>query len=151
MEEESTKDTHGIVHFHVHCSFARSFYPCASYKIHRDKMNVQTVMVSIDVGGIHTADWKQAAEALLNGLFEDDETQEEEDKRSQSQAPVQQETIPWTRSELRKAIMMSKSGKASGGDYVEVDMLKWGNRAGLLPVLTNLYNGCLKLGVFPKP
>ena len=56
-----------------------------------------------------------------------------------------------TRSELRKAIMMSKSGKAPGGDYAEVDMLKWGIRAGLLPVLTNLYNGCLKLGVFPKP
>lgn len=100
-------------------------------------------------------DWKDSAGALLDGLFCNDEPTEESVEQSRLRERMlldyegDEDTSPITEEEIDKVIRKMKSGKASGWDKVEVEVLK---RAWLLnsDIFVKLINGCWEHGTFPN-
>lgn len=57
--------------------------------------------------------------------------------------------IVWTVEEVTKVMKSLKNGKSPGDDLTEAEMIKNILDTRFLWILTNLYNGCVKYGVFP--
>lgn len=132
VEETSQKDPYGFI-----------------YKMLNNKVNAKKALVSINKEEGQTRDWQETATALLRGFFgepteQDDEVQIEHPQET----PSTQDQ--WSIREIEMAVKSMKNKKAPGIDMVETEMIKHATKAGMSKVLTKLYNGCKKLGYFPK-
>lgn len=133
VETNSMKNPYGIV-----------------YKLAREKLNFKSPTISVLSGGSHTSDWKRTTEAILEGLFGSCEEEKIQTNSSSYETPTQAIVNSWDDIEVIKAVNSIRSGKSPGRDLIEVVMIKKAIGAGLLPLLVQLYNGCLQYGVFPK-
>ena len=123
------------------------------YKIASGKIKVQKATSTVNVNGSTTTNWQETSRALLDGLIPDDdqslETAYHKQTRAEAEkAPETPEAEPFTPLEVLDAIWANKGGKSPGEDRIESEVLK--HASPIFRVLTRLYNGCLKFGVFPE-
>lgn len=126
-----------------------------AYKMCSGKLRIQTIMSSIRWEGQETIDWRDSANMLLQALFPvdddvDDKPAQEEIRNEVKEAYISsQQERDFTEEEVDMAIKNVRVGKAPGWDNMEVIILKeaWPH---LRAELLELYNGCLKFGIFPK-
>ena len=118
------------------------------YKMYNDKVRPQKAMSSIRTEQGYTMSWTETAEELLNGLFKD-EADPPPELEVEEEMLTTPETAPWTQSKVRRAVKRMRSSKCPGTDMTEPEMVKMAIKAGLLPILTALYNACKKTEMFP--
>lgn len=123
------------------------------YKMARNKMNLKSAVVNVSKDGSYTKNWRETTQAIFEGLFGgEDEALERYYVSDQVEDEVvsQAQLGRWKGADITRAVRSMRNRKSPGRDLIEVEMLRRAVGSGLLPVLVELYNGCLRFGVFPK-
>lgn len=134
VEESSKKNPYGFV-----------------YKMLSEKMGINKALTSINTDQGHTKNWNETAHALLQGFFGTNTAQgTENDQVNGREIPTNRIQENWTQDLVEEAISSMKNGKAPGCDMLETEMIKHASKAGMITAMTTLFNGCRRLGYFPK-
>lgn len=120
------------------------------------KLKTQNAIESVRKDDTYTLSWKETAEVLLDNLFGYDNDINETENQMELRNRMYKATVDmhdteneYTIQELAQVINKMKNGKAPGWDAIEVVVVK---RAWTLiqNMFKNVFNGCLKFGVFPN-
>lgn len=125
----------------------------AVYKLQRGKRSNLQVLSTLRTKDGSTADMRTTVNKLLEEHYPDDniagETPEQTQIRAESLTPPDTDDCPsFMTREVVEAVKTFKNGKAPGPDLIEVSVLKAAVRV-IPEIFTRLFNGCLRLGVFP--
>ena len=125
------------------------------YKIVSQKIRAPTLFSSLrKEDGTQTQSWRESAEVLMGALLPDDcGLSENEHHRAMVERnhvlPENDTHVePFTPAEVESAIVRQKNRKAPGPDGIQVEVLLQ-LLPRVLPVLTEVYNDCLKEVRFP--
>jgi len=124
------------------------------YKIAKKQLNFDKVNELVTLDGRLITDNKEIAETLLQNLFPNDNTVNDLQIHKQIRAEVEKDYIQdndnsFTESEVTQVIEMQNENKSPGEDGFSADIVKHLHSIDT-KFLTNLYNKCLLLGVFPQ-
>lgn len=123
-----------------------------NYKLRMNKITPERALAVSARGLADPVTWTDAALNLLNTLVPDD-TEDTMDiqrdrRRIRDTPPDTDDTEEFHESEICSALRSLRNGKAPGPDRIEVEVLKASYRT-LHAELQQLYNGCMRHGVFP--
>lgn len=124
------------------------------YKLQTDKIKIGTVINTIECDGSSTEGWRDSRELLLNALVPDDTSETDTEwqknlRHSVGVPPDTEDDSPFSYAEICSAAKRSKNRKAPGIDNIDPEVAKRVvHTAGTS--ITDIFNGCLRLGVFPE-
>lgn len=126
-----------------------------AYKLACQRLRTHTVLSSIQCNTGPTTHWKDAADALLDSFFPNDETDEDDFEhtllRNEMYEPGKEEREEplFTALEITAILRKMKTNKAPGWDSIEVLVVKKAFKH-MESELVSLFNGCLNIGIIPN-
>lgn len=124
------------------------------YKLQMDKVVVDKAINSIKYEGSSSTSWRNSRETLLHSLIPDDNCQNDIEWQKSIRAhievpPAVEDDPPFSHAEIILAARKTKTRRAPGIDNIDPEVAKRAvNTVGIL--VTDIFNGCLKHGVFPE-
>jgi len=119
-----------------------------------EKINVDWAINSIKCSVLSTVGWKDSRKVLLDAIISDDDDRNDNewqhDLRLSTQSPsTADDDPPFSYAEIYSATKTIRNRKAPGIDNIDPEIAK---KVVITArnCVTNIFNGCLKCGVFPR-
>lgn len=125
------------------------------YKISREKLKIDSGLINVSIGeGNYTRGTEETLRAILNGLVEDDRTDNETEWHDRVRNEInlrrnQEEVEEFVLDDLLEAVLQIKNRKAPGWDGVNGELLKKAKGV-MCNDWLNLMNSCLRTKYFPR-